>query len=165
MAFAIRHTSSDRFWASGADHKIRLGADATKYTVVDGVLKNAVTGLNVMHAACVVQESSTHPTNWLISDGLISADGLYAFWDAGREMIRAGDSPEKWVVIYDGAAPVAAVEEPVAVVEEPVAVVEEPVAAVEEPDDVPVARGAALIEEALNASLVAEDEDEVEDAE
>jgi hypothetical protein len=173
MAFIIRHISTDRFWVSGADQKIRLGSGATKYTVIDGVLKNAESGMNVMHAAGVVHESSAHPTNWLMSDGFISTDGIHAFWDSGREMIMAGASPEKWMVIYDDTP-----AEPVAAVEEPVAAVEEPVAAVEESDgesvpdlvsdeDVPVARSAALIEEALNASLVVEDEveDEVEDAE
>jgi hypothetical protein len=166
MAFIIRHISTDRFWVSGADQKIRLGSGATKYTVIDGVLKNAESGMNVMHAAGVVHESSAHPTNWLMSDGFISTDGIHAFWDSGREMIMAGASPEKWMVIYDDtpAEPVAAVEEPVAAVEESDG---ESVPDLVSDEDVPVARSAALIEEALNASLVVEDEveDEVEDAE
>jgi hypothetical protein len=103
-------------------------------------------------------------TSWTIEDGVISVDSDHIIqYDEGIEALRVTNTPTAWILVPVGAAPApVAVPEPVVA---PVAVPEpvpEPVAAPEpvavpepepesEEEDVPVARSAALIEEALNA--------------
>lgn len=178
MAFRIRHTQTGLFWSSGVDQKIRLSSEASKYAFVDSILKNADTGLNVMHAACVVHESTTHPTAWNLSEGVLSSDSMYATWDSSFEVMRASATPEVWEILYDAAVEVPKpIADPVPVPEpapeaaaeaEAVSDSESVPDLVTDDEDVPVARSAALIEEALNAAAAdaaeEESEDEVGDA-
>lgn len=163
MAFTIRHSQTGLFWSSGVDQKIRLSSEASKYEFIDGILKNADTGLNVMHAACVVHESTTHPTVWTLNGGVLSADSMYASWDSSFEVMRASATPEVWDIVYDIAveAPKPAADplpEP-----EPESDSESVPDLVTDDEDVPVTRSAALIEEALNAAAADAEEPEPED--
>lgn len=169
MAFRIRHAQTGLFWSSGVDQKIRLSVEASKYAFIDSILKNADTGLNVMHAACVVHESTTHPTAWNLSEGVLSVDSMYATWDASFEVMRASATPEVWEILYDAAVEVPKpIADPVPEPEpEPEAEAESDSESVPDlvtdDEDVPVARAAALIEEALNAAAADAAEEEPED--
>lgn len=88
------------------------------------------------------------PTVWKIEDGVISVDTDHIVqYDEGTLSLRVTSTPASWVLIPVGAPAAVPVVEAEPLAEEPV---------VEEDEDVPVARSAALIEEALNAKAADE---------
>jgi hypothetical protein len=179
MAFRIQDPSSKLFWEVDGGNRIRLGDKGSVYThdSATGFIVNVDTGMNVNIPGKVVMEGGW-PTVWVIEDGVISVDAEHIIrHDEDLLYLRVTSDPASWVLV-PVAAPVA-VPEPVAA---PVAV-PEPVAApvavpeaepeseedtsivepeVEEDEDVPVARAAALIEEALNAQAATAAESEEE---
>ena len=160
MAFRIRDPASKLFWEVDGGDRIRLGDKGSVYThnSATGFIVNVDTGMNINIPGNVVMEGGW-PTVWTIEDGVISVDADHVIrYDEDMLYLRATSDPASWVLVPVG-APVAA-PEPVAA---PVAVPEpeaEPEAEPEE--DVPVARSAALIEEALNAQAAAAAESEEE---
>ena len=171
MAFRVQDPVSGLFWEVDGGYRIRLAEKGSVYTHCDSLaIVNTETGMPLRIAGNKVVEGDW-PVKWRIVDGTISMDDEHIIqYDESSECLRVASTPASWVLVPAGAEPVAVVPEPVA---EPVAVVPEPVAEPEsedeevpalvtddeEDDDVPVARGAALIEEALNAQAAAADED------
>jgi len=101
---------------------------------------------------------------WTIADGVISMDIEHIIqYDETSSTLRVASTPAvPWIIVPEGseAAPEPEVAEPEPEVAEP-----EPEVAEPEEEDVPVARSAALIEEALNAqaadaAAAADDEEE-----
>jgi hypothetical protein len=143
MAFRIQDPSSKLFWEVDGGDRVRLGDKGSVYThdSATGFIVNADTGMNINIPGNVVMEGGW-PTVWTIEDGVISIDADHIIqYDEDTLSLRVSSVPASWVLIPDG-APTATPEEPEAVPEEPEA---------ESEEDVPVARSAALIEEALNA--------------
>jgi hypothetical protein len=153
MAFRIQDPVTSLFWEVDDGYRIRLGDKGSVYTQdgTTGFIVNVDTGMNINIPGNVLMEGGW-PTVWKIEDGVISVDADHIVqYDEGTLSLRVTSTPASWVLIPVGAPAVApVVEETVA--EEP-AVEAEPLAEepVEEDEDVPVARSAALIEEALNA--------------
>jgi hypothetical protein len=171
MAFRIQDPVTSLFWEVDAGYRIRLCEKGSVYThEEDGSIVNVDTGMPLRVAGNKIVEGDW-ASYWSIVDGVISIDDVHiAQYDETSSSIRVADAPASWVLIPTG-APVAAPEpvvvpEPVAVPEPEPEVEEEDVAVsepeVEEDEDVPVARSAALIEEALNAQAAAADESEEE---
>ena len=177
MAFRVQDPVSGLFWEVDAGHRIRLAEKGSLYIYnTDGAIVNSDTGMPLRIAGNKVIEGDW-PVKWQIVDGVISVDDEHIIqYDECSETLRVASTPSSWVMVPAGASaapePVAAPEpEPVAAPEpEPVAAPEPEPVAVPEPEsepepedddeeDVPVARGAALIEEALNAQAAAADED------
>jgi hypothetical protein len=171
MAFRVQDPVSGLFWEVDAGHRIRLTEKGSLYIYnTDGSIVNSDTGMPLRIAGNKVIEGDW-PVKWQIVDGVISVDDEHIIqYDECSETLRVASTPASWVQVPAGAS---AAPEPVAVPEpEPVAVPEPEPVAVPEPEaesesasesepepepedddeeDVPVARSAALIEEALNA--------------
>lgn len=162
MAFRIQDTVSSLFWKVSGE-RIVLAETGDDFTEGSDGLVNVFTAGNYVY-------SLPRPSEWkFTADGFLTFDGTHFIsTDVSEKCPVLSTSPTTWVKV--GAAEPVAVPEPVP---EPVAVpapVPEPVAVPEivddieeEEEDVPVARGAALIEEALNAKAVAPDTDEDEE--
>ena len=169
MAFRVQDPVSGLFWEVDGGYRIRLAEKGSVYTHDDSsAIVNTETGMPLRIAGNKVVEGDW-PAKWRIVDGTISMDDEHIIqYDESSECLRVASTPASWVLVPAGAEPVVVVPEPVAEpVTEPEADSEtesdEEVPALvtddEEDDDVPVARGAALIEEALNAQAAAADED------
>jgi hypothetical protein len=175
MAFRIQDPSSKLFWEVDGGYRIRLGANGSVYThdSATGFIVNVDTGMNINIPGNIVMEGDW-PAMWTIENGIISMDSEHIIrYDEDMLSLRVTSESASWVLIPEG-GPVAApepVEEDEAVpalteedevvpesVEEDEAVAE----LTEEDEDVPVARYAALIEEALNAKAASPDTDEDE---
>jgi hypothetical protein len=146
MAFRIQDTVSSLFWKVSGE-RIVLAETGDDFTEGPDGLVNVFTAGNYVYAL-------PRPSEWkFTADGFLTFDGTHFIsTDVSEKCPVLSTSPTAWVKV-GGAEPVA-VPEPVPV-PEPVAVPE-----VEEEEDVPVSRGAALIEEALNAAAAAPDADE-----
>lgn len=164
MAFRIQDPSSKLFWEVDGGDRIRLGDKGSVYThdSATGFIVNVDTGMNINIPGNVVMEGGW-PTAWVIEDGVIFIDAEHIIrYDEDLLYLRATSEPASWVLVPEGVT-VAAAPEPVAVPEaeeEAPEAVAEPEEAEEEAEpeeeDVPVARSAALIEEALNAQAAEE---------
>lgn len=155
MAFRIQDPITSLFWEVDAGYRIRLGDKGSVYTQdgATGFIVNVDTGMNINFPGNVLMECGW-PTVWTIEDGVISVDTDHIVqYDEGTLSLRVTSTPASWFLIPVGAPAVAPVVAPVAEepVEEAAPVVEE-----EQDEDVPVARSAALIEEALNAKAADE---------
>ena len=145
MAFRIQDPITSLFWEVDAGYRIRLGDKGSVYTQdgATGFMVNVDTGMNINIPGNVLMEGGW-PTVWKIEDGVISVDTDHIVqYDEGTLSLRVTSTPASWVLVPAGAPAVAPV-------------VEEPVEEEEQDEDVPVARSAALIEEALNAKAADE---------
>ena len=143
MAFRIQDPVSSLFWEVDEGLRIRLGDKGSVYThLADGSITNVDTGRLIRTAGNKIVESDWG-TAWKIEDGVISMDTEHIIqYDETSSSLRVATSPASWILVTADGAPVAVPE-------------------VEEEEDVPVARGAALIEEALNSQAAyVESEDE-----
>jgi hypothetical protein len=170
MAFRIQHPDSGLFWNSTKAPGSIVLADAAEATVYEveqpNHIRNVATGLCLRHYSYIMREDAHGGPEYdfeydIESDGTIlnpfGGGHFVGFEDGVMRIVK--DGAVKWVIVKDGeAAPAPVVEaapEPVPVVEEP-EVDDVP----EDEEDVPVARSAALIEEALNAKAAEEEEEE-----
>ena len=166
MAFRVQDPVSGLFWEVDGGYRIRLAEKGSVYIHDDSsAIVNTETGMPLRIAGNKVIEGDW-PVKWRIVDGTISMDDEHIIqYDECSSSLRVASTPASWVLVPVGAEPVAVVPEPVAVVPEPVAEPESedeevPELVTDDEEDVPVARGAALIEEALNAqAAAAADED------
>ena len=158
MAFRIQDPSSNLFWEVDSGYRIRLGDKGSVYTHEDdGSIVNVDTAMPLRVAGNKIVEGDW-ASFWTIIDGVISIDVEHiAQYDETSSSLRVASAPASWVLV-----PVAAPEAESAPEAEPVPEAEAaPEAEAEE--DVPVARSAALIEEALNAQAATPDTDEDEE--
>lgn len=167
MAFRVQDQVSSLFWEVDDGHRVRLGEKGSVYTQnADGSITNVDTEMPLRLSGNKLVEGDWS-VSWTIADGVISMDSEHIVqYDECSSSLRVASSPASWVIVpVGGSAPVAApvpepVPEPVTVPEpepEPITVSEsEP----ESDEDVPVARSAALIEEALNAQAAESEPDE-----
>jgi hypothetical protein len=163
MAFRIQDPASKLFWEVDGGDRIRLGDKGSVYThdSATGFIVNVDTGMNINIPGNVVMEGGW-PTVWTIEDGVISVDADHIIrYDEDMLYLRATSDPASWVLVPVG-APVAAPEPVAAPVAAPEPEAEPETAPEPEEEDVPVARSAALIEEALNAQAAAAAESEEE---
>jgi hypothetical protein len=123
MSFTIQHPESGLFWTSGIFGRVQLGTTPNVYTLEGSYIKNVNSGNYVNHVADLLHEGAVPDEFVFGDDGVISTQGKTV--TAGGFLHVMDGEDTKWVKI-------------------------EEVAAVEE--DVPVTRGSALIEEALNAT-------------
>lgn len=156
MAFRVQDPVSSLFWEVDAGHRIRLGEKGSVYIHnADGSITNVDTGMPLRLSGNKLVEGDWS-VSWTIADGVISMDAEHIVqYDECSSSLRVASSPASWVIIPIGSAAPAPVPEP-----EPVAVAEpepEPESEPESEEDVPVARSAALIEEALNAQAADDD--------
>ena len=192
MAFRIQHPDSGLFWNSTNTAGSIVLVDASEATVYEveqpNHIRNVATGLCLRHYSYIMREDAHGGPEYdfeydIKSDGTILNPfdgGHFVGFENGIVRI-VKDGAVKWVIVKDGeAAPepepvVEAAPEPVVeaapepVVEAaPEPVVEEPEVddapdlVTDDEEDVPVARSAALIEEALNAKAAEEEEEEEE---
>ena len=147
MAFRIQDPVSSLFWEVDEGLRIRLREKGSVYAhLADGFITNVDTGRLIRTAGNKIVEGDW-ATAWNIEDGVISMDTEHIIqYDETSSGLRVATSPASWILVPADGAPVA---------------VPEPVAVPAEEEDVPVARGAALIEEALNSQAAyVESEDE-----
>jgi hypothetical protein len=180
MAFRIQHPDSGLFWNSTKTAGSIVLVDAAEATVYEveqpNHIRNVATGMRLRHYSYVMREDAHGGPEYdfeydIKSDGTILNPfdgGHFVGFENGVVRI-VKDGAVKWVIVKDGEAapvPVPVVEAaPEPVVEAaPVPVVEEPEVddvpdlVTDDEEDVPVARSAALIEEALNAKAAEEEE-------
>lgn len=153
MAFRVQDPVSGLFWEVDGGYRIRLAEKGSVYTHDDSsAIVNTETGMPLRIAGNKVIEGDW-PVKWRIVDGTISMDDEHIIqYDECSSSLRVASTPFSWVLVPAGAEPVAVVPEPVAEpVAEPESEDEEVPELVTDDEDVPVARSAALIEEALNA--------------
>lgn len=159
MAFRVQDPISSLFWEVDDGYRIRLGEKGSVYTQnADGSITNVDTGMPLRLAGNKLVEGDWS-VSWTIADGVISMDSEHIVqFDECSSSLRVAPSSASWVIVPVGA--IAAAPEPEPEPEaapEPVTVPEpEP----ESEEDVPVARSAALIEEALNAQAAESEPDE-----
>ena len=165
MAFRVQDPASGLFWEVDDGYRIRLTEKGSLYIHDDSsAIVNTETGMPLRIAGNKVVEGDW-PVKWRIVDGTISMDDEHIIqYDESSECLRVASTPASWVLVPAGTDSVVA--EPVAEpVTEPEAESETesdeevPALVTDDEEDVPVARGAALIEEALNAQAAAADED------
>ena len=147
MAFRVQDPVSGLFWEVDGGYRIRLAEKGSVYIHDDSLaIVNTETGMPLRIAGNKVIEGDW-PVKWRIVDGTISMDDEHIIqYDECSSSLRVASTPASWVLVPAGAEPVA---EPVA---EPESEDEEvPELVTDDEEDVPVARSAALIEEALNA--------------
>jgi len=164
MAFRVQDPVSSLFWEVDTGYRIRLGEKGSVYTHnSDGSIVNVETGMTLRLVGNKVVEGDW-AAFWTIADGVISMDIEHIIqYDETSSTLRVASTPAvPWIIVPEGseAAPEPEVAEPEPEVAEP-----EPEVAEPEEEDVPVARSAALIEEALNAqaadaAAAADDEEE-----
>ena len=162
MAFRVQDPVSSLFWEVDTGYRIRLGEKGSVYTHrSDGSIANVETGMTLRLVGNKVVEGDW-AVFWTIADGVISMDIEHIIqYDETSSTLRVASTPAvPWIIVPEGseAAPEPEVAEPEPEVAEPEVEVVEP-----EEEDVPVARSAALIEEALNAQAAdaaADDEEE-----
>ena len=156
MAFRVQDPVSSLFWEVDTGYRIRLGEKGSVYTHnSDGSIVNVETGMTLRLVGNKVVEGDW-AAFWTIADGVISMDIEHIIqYDETSSTLRVASTPAvPWIIVPEGseAAPEPEVAEP------------EPEVAEPEEEDVPVARSAALIEEALNAqaadAAAADDEEE-----
>ena len=164
MTFRIQDAVSGLFWkVSGLN--ISLAEAGDEFT------EDANGIVNVFCSGSYLYFMDDRPSSLkFTTDGHLTSDG-YIFISASVAEMRPAISltPTVWTKVgLEVPEPVVEVPEPDVevpepVVEDPEPVVEEPEVAepelVSEEEDVPVARGAALIEEALNAQAAAAEDD------
>ena len=168
----IRHPTSDLFWSVNDDREVSLAKEGSVYvkSTCDvpphifhfddntSHLKNTVTGKCICRIDDKIVEAdhggiANGLFEWTIVDGMVQSymdkyvDGDLYLVDKTEVQWNVADSFEEDVPVDSVSVPV-----------------EEEAVPVEEEDDVPVARGSALIEEALNAQADEPDEEEEEDA-
>jgi|694.fasta_scaffold23955_5 hypothetical protein len=152
MAFRIQDTVSSLFWKISGE-RIVLAETGDDFTEGPDGLVNVFTAGNYVYAL-------PRPSEWkFTSDGFLTFDGTHFIsTDVSEKCPVLSTAPTAWVKV-GGAEPVA-VPEPVAEEED-----EDVPELVDDEEDVPVARGSALIEEALNAAAEEDpDIDEEDDA-
>jgi hypothetical protein len=154
MAFRIQDPISGLFWKVSGE-RIVLAETADEFTEGPDGLVNVFTAGNYVY-------SLPRPSEWkFTAEGFLTFDGCHFIGvDDHQKCPVLSTTPSAWVKVGESVAEAEAeeVEEP-----EPEAVaVPEPEPEAEE--DVPVARSAALIEEALNAQAAAAAESEEEEA-
>jgi hypothetical protein len=160
MAFRVQDPVSGLFWEVDAGHRIRLAEKGSLYIYnTDGAIVNSDTGMPLRIAGNKVIEGDW-PVKWQIVDGVISVDDEHIIqYDECSETLRVASTPSSWVLVPAGTdSVVASVAEPVTEPEaesETESDEEVPALVTDDEEDVPVARGAALIEEALNAQAAA----------
>ena len=144
MAFRIQDTVSSLFWKISGE-RIVLAETGDDFTEGPGGLVNVFTAGNYVYAL-------PRPSEWkFTSDGFLTFDGTHFIsTNVSEKCPVLSTSPTAWVKV-GGSEPVAEEED------------EDVPELVDDEEDVPVARGSALIEEALNAA--AEDPDIDEDEE
>lgn len=155
MAFRVQDPVSGLFWEVDGGYRIRLAEKGSIYTHCDSLaIVNTETGMPLRIAGNKVIEGDW-PVKWRIVDGTISMDDEHIIqYDECSSSLRVASTPASWVLVPAGAEPI---DEPVAEsvaesVAEPESEDEEvPELVTDDEEDVPVARSAALIEEALNA--------------
>jgi len=158
MAFRIQDPVSGLFWTISGKRVVLTETNGSDFTEGPDGLVDVFTAGNYVY-------SLPRPANWkFTADGFLTSGGSrFISANISQKCPIRSTCPIAWVKV-DGAEPVAA---PAPVEAEPeVPVVEEEPEAEAEPEadeeDVPVARSAALIEEALNAKAAAPDTDEEE---
>ena len=126
MSFTIQDPESGLFWTSGIFGRVQLGATPNVYTLEGSYIKNVNSGNYVNHVSDLLHEGGVPDEFVFGDDGVISTQGKT---DTAGGFLHVMDGEDtKWVKVGGAAAPI------------------------EEEEDVPVTRGAALIEEALNAT-------------
>ena len=179
MAFRIQHPDSGLFWNSTKAPGSIVLADAAEATVYEveqpNHIRNVATGMCLRHYSYVMREDPHGGPEYdfeydIKSDGTIlnPFDGGH-FVGFENSVVRiVKDGAVKWVIVKDGEAAPEPVVVEAAPEPEPAVVVEEPEVddvpdfVTDDEEDVPVARSAALIEEALNAKAEEEEEEEEE---
>lgn len=153
MAFRIQDPVTGLFWKmTDEGTRIKLKPDGDVYVQTDdGALQNQATGLYIV-PACTPLNEARSPQAWTVAaDGsLITGDALYAVFSEPWESVVVGRGPRPWVLVPLVAAPAPVEPEP------------EPES---EDEDVPVTRGSALIEEALNVQAADDAPDDDKDIE
>ena len=155
MAFRVQDPATNLFWKLDGKNII-LAEEGSDFTEDDtGIVGVATAGVRVY--------SLPRKSAWkMTSDGFITCDD-YHYIIADNRQMRPLRSLQKqvWAKVVEGVEPTPVAPEPVpAPVVEPVEDdVPDLVSESEEVEDVPVARSAALIEEALNAQAAATDSD------
>jgi hypothetical protein len=137
MAFRIQHTDSGLFWGVNSNDRITLG-DIHQSSVYDMSCEGHIKNVNTGKCLCkrkhhlVESEHDGHATDFTFTINLEMGEvinfsqNLAIIYDSGSVDVSRS-APTRWTVV--------------------------PFEAEAEVDDVPVARGAALIEEALNAAM------------
>ena len=126
MSFTIQDPESGLFWTSGIFGRVQLGTTPNVYTLEGSYIKNVNSGNYVNHVADLLHEGPVPDEFVFGADGVISTQGKTV--TAGGFLHVMDGEDTKWVKVGAAAAPI------------------------KEEEDVPVTRGAALIEEALNAT-------------
>lgn len=163
MAFRIQDPVSGLFWEVDDGYRLRLREKGTIYVQnSDGSLQNPASGLFVSYAGNqIVEDPAAKPWVFTPGGGVLADSVYYVCYSEADEGLGISGESAPWVRVGGGVAtPPAPTPVAAPVVEEP-----EPEAEAEEPEpeseeDVPVARSAALIEEALNAQAAAAAEDD-----
>ena len=165
MAFRIQDPASGLFWTISGKRILLTETSGSDFTEGPDGLVDVFTAGNYVY-------SLPRPANWkFTADGFLTSGGSrFISANISQKCPIRSTCPTAWVKV-GGVEPVAEAEaepEPVVPVAEaepeaePEADEEDVPELVDDEEDVPVTRGSALIEEALNANAAAPDTDEEE---
>lgn len=156
MAFRIQDPVSGLFWTISGKRVVLAETGGSDFTEGPDGLVDVFTAGNYVY-------SLPRPSNWkFTADGFLTSGGSrFISANISQKCPIRSTCPTAWVKVGAESVAVAVPEAEADEEDVPELVDDEPVPEAEE-EDVPVARSAALIEEALNAKAAAPDTDEEE---